>query len=172
MFFWKKSPFRAVFAASALGLCALTASGATYTNDFNTDPASDPNFIIRAPSAWQATGGDAGSGYMSINDAVNSLQGTIVLPDLDAGTVVNSFRFYARIRIGGGTARPADGMSISFADDPGATVGEEGTTTGLSVNFDTWDNGNGEAPAIEIKWNNVVVARKRSPAGSAPTPSS
>jgi len=161
MFFWKKSPLHSVFAASALGLCALTASAATYTNDFNTDPVSDPNLIIRAPSIWRATGSYDNSGYMSINDAINGVQGTIVLPDIDAGTVVNSFKFYSKIRIGGGTTRPADGMSISFADDPGATVGEEGTTTGLSVNLDTWDNGNGEAPAIEIKWNNVVVARKR-----------
>lgn len=158
MFFAKKS----LVAASLLGLCALSASAGSYTNDFNTDPVADPNFIIRAPSAWvNTTGGADGGGYMSINEAANSLQGTIVLPAIDDLQNVVAFSFRAKVRIGGGTARPADGMSISFADDPGATVGEEGTTTGLSLNFDTWDNGNGEAPAIELKWNGVVVARKR-----------
>jgi hypothetical protein len=161
MFFWKRSPLHSLFTASALGLCAISAGAATYTNDFNVDPVADPTLIIRAPSAWRATGSYDNSGYMSINDAENGLQGTIVLPDPDAGSVVNSFRFFSKVRIGGGTTRPADGMSVSFADDPGATVGEEGTPTGLSVNFDTWDNGNGEGQAIEIKWNNVVVARKR-----------
>ena len=42
----------------------------------------------------------------------------------------------------------------------GALVGEEGTTTGLTVSFDTWDNGNGDGPAIDIKHNGVIVAHK------------
>src|SRR5688572_11410391 len=125
MFFWKRSPLQSLFTASALGLCALSAGAATYTNDFNVDPAGDPNLIIRAPSAWRANGSYDNSGYMSINDAANGLQGTVVMPDPDAGSVVNAFKFTSKVRIGGGTTRPADGMSFSFADDPGATVGEE-----------------------------------------------
>src|SRR5688572_9120833 len=163
MFFRQKSPSRLLSAALALPitLCALSASAGSYTNDFNTDPIGDPNLVIRAPAAWRASGSHDGSGYISVTDAINGVQGTIVLPDFDTSTVISSFRFTAKMRIGGGTARPADGMSINFGDDPGATVGEEGTTTGLSLNFDTWDNGNGEAPAIELKWNGTVVARKR-----------
>jgi len=168
MFFWKKFPLRSVFAASGLGLCALTAGAATYTNNFNTDPvAADPNFSLRAPAVWRSTGSYDGSGYISVTDAVNDQQGAFVLPDLDAGaTAVAGFKFNAKVRIGGGTARPADGMSISFADPTdavvaGGTIGEEGTTTGLSINFDTWDNGNGDGPAIDIKHNNVIVAHKR-----------
>jgi len=162
MFFTAQPPARLLSAlALPLALCALSAGAGTYTNDFNADPAGDPNFIIRAPSAWRSTGSYDNSGYMSINDAANGLQGTIVLPDSDAGAVISSFKLTAKVRIGGGTTRPADGMSINFGDDPGATVGEEGTTTGLSLSFDTWDNGNGEGPAIELKWNGAVVARKR-----------
>jgi hypothetical protein len=96
----------------------------------------------------------------------------MVLPDIDPGaTAVIGFKFYAKIRIGGGTARPADGMSISFADPTdavvaGGTVGEEGTTSGLVVSFDTWDNRDGgtalagDGTAIDIKVNNIIVAHK------------
>ena len=152
MFFWKKSPLRSVFAASFMGLGALTVSAATYTNDFNVDPATDPNPLvpsIRAPAVWRATGSYDGSGFVSINDAVAAFKDAMVLPDLDPGaTAVIGFRFNAKVRIGGGTARPADGMSFSFADPTdavvaGGTLGEEGTTTGLVVSFDTWDNRDG-----------------------------
>lgn len=66
----------------------------------------------------------------------------------------------------GGGALPADGFSFNLV--PAATVsqnpgygqpGEEGLDQGLAVNFDTWDNGFGEAPAIEIKWLGQVIAR-------------
>jgi len=173
MFFWKKCPLRSVFAASALGLGALTASGATYTNDFNVDPATDPNPpAIRTPAVWRSTGSFDGSGFVSITDAIGGVQGAMVLPDLDpTATFVYGFRFYAKVRIGGGTARPADGMSFSFADPTdavvaGGTIGEEGTTTGLVVSFDTWDNRDGgsalagDGTAIDIKHNNVIVAHK------------
>jgi hypothetical protein len=29
------------------------------------------------------------------------------------------------------------------------------------VAFDTWDNGGGEAPAIDIKWHGTTVASRR-----------
>lgn len=65
----------------------------------------------------------------------------------------------------GGGFFPADGFSFNLV--PAATVlpnpgygepGEEGLTNGLSINFDTWDNGGGEAPAIEVKWLGQIIA--------------
>src|SRR5207249_10191355 len=53
----------------------------------------------------------------------------------------------------------ADGYSFNWAKDlPTADVGEEGVGTGLSVTLDTYDNGGGEAPGIEIKWHGTRVA--------------
>ena len=74
---------------------------------------------------------------------------------------------------------PADGFSFNIV--PKATVlpnpgygepAEEGLDQGLSINFDTWDNGGGEGPAIEVKWLGNVIARQpfqasQSPAGVA-----
>jgi len=151
--------------AFALALCLSSAYAGTYTNDFNTDPASDPNFVKRQNTApgpqWRATGSYDGSGYMSLTEAVNDQQNLILLPDFDSGATVIGFKFRAKVRIGGGSGRPADGMSINFGDDPGGTVGEEGTSTGISVNLDTWDNDNGDGPAMDIKNNGVIVAHKR-----------
>jgi len=72
---------------------------------------------------------------------------------------------------------PADGFSFNLV--PKATVlsnpgygqpAEEGLGEGLAINFDTWDNGDAEGPAIEVKWLGQLVARtpfqpSQSPAG-------
>ncbi len=146
-----------------LGFGGLSACAGSYSNNLNSDPSAE--ISIRLPSVWRATGSHDGSGYISITDDIGSQQGTIVLPDIDPGLNVIAFTFRAKVRIGGGSARPADGMSITFADATdgivtGGTVGEEGPPTGLSVNLDTWDNGNGDGPAVDIKMNNVIVAHK------------
>src|SRR5262245_58792275 len=129
----------------ALGLLSQSAIAGTFSSNFNTDPTAD-GVDIRTPAKWVASGSYDGSGYISVTDAIGSQQGTIVLPDFDSGANVAGFTFRTKIRIGGGTGRPADGFSFSFADPTdalvaGGTVGEEGTGSGLSVNFDTWDNG-------------------------------
>lgn len=70
------------------------------------------------------------------------------------------------LRIGGGTDRPADGFSLNFVrpNDPllsgdgdgYAGIGsetnlpEEGSTTGLSIGFDEWQNGPAPDPADPI----------------------
>jgi hypothetical protein len=158
IFVWEKSPLGSIWTTSFLGLCALTAGAASYTEDFTTDPTPDPDFIVR----FFGGGGFWHDGYLTITDNYHANQRTtIVLPDFNNANPVSAFRFTARVRIGGGTARPGEGVSISFGDDAGGYVNEEGVATGLTVSFDTRDNRNGEAPAIEMKWNNGVFARKR-----------
>ena len=56
-------------------------------------------------------------------------------------------------------ARPgADGYSFNWGTDLSTSAGEEGTGTGLSVPVDTFDNGGGEAPGLEIKWKGARAA--------------
>jgi hypothetical protein len=90
--------------------------------------------------------------------------GIAYIDDFNGGAPVGGF--FARFKVAlfgstccGGGFFPADGFSFNLV--PAATVlpnpgygepGEEGLTNGLSVNFDTWDNGGGEAPAIDVKW--------------------
>lgn len=59
--------------------------------------------------------------------------------------------------MGGGSGNAADGFSFNFASDlSGSVFGEEGQGTGLTIAFDIYDNGGGEAPAIEAKAGGVV----------------
>src|SRR5688572_15272906 len=151
--------------AISLGFSGVSARAGSYANNFNSDPTADPNFSLRPSAKWVPTGSHDGSGYISLTDAIANQTGTIVTPDID-GLGVTAFNLKMKVRIGGGTARPADGMSVTFADATdsiitGGVVGEEGPLTGLSINLDTYDNGNGDGPAIDIKVDNVIVAHKR-----------
>jgi len=138
---------------------------AVYTNDLNS-PASTNQFLLRGSAVWRASGSYDSGGYISLTDAIESQLGTVVVPDINEGAAnVSAFTFHAKVRIGGGTARPGDGMSISFVDEnwvfENSFATEEGTSNGLSVSFDTWDNGDGDGPAIDIKVDGVIVAHKR-----------
>src|SRR6185503_14634276 len=75
-----------LLAACATFVCSSAHAG-TYANDFNSDPAADPNFSMRPSAIWRPTGSYNGSGYISLTDAIASQQGTIVLPDFDGGAV-------------------------------------------------------------------------------------
>lgn len=105
--------------------------------DFETDPTGVPGFVLfgnRAGSAYQFFDGNPG-GYLQLTEAVGSQTAGIVFPDVDLftnslGEVVSlpikAFRIEMDLRIGNGSRRPADGLSISFArqDDPVLLLGD------------------------------------------------
>src|SRR6185503_18033449 len=73
-------------------------------------------------------------------------------------------------RIGGGTARAADGLSVVIAPDlSNAGFGEEGAGNYLVVSLDTWDNnGTDTAPAFDVKWGgtgdaNIIATKSFQP---------
>jgi hypothetical protein len=135
----------------------------TYSNNFDTMP---PDLIIRPHSKWVASGGVGGSGYLSITDAVNGQgEAGVILPNLDPGVPIGGFNAQFKLRIGGGTDRPADGFSFSFVPEghpiiAAGFIGEEGPAGApLVISFDTYDNNGADtAPAIEVKVNNQAVA--------------
>ena len=116
----------------ALGLL-LTTSARSATNiiDFNTNPTNSGLYALfgnvvgtnNLPAPWRPTGGASGGandGYLAITDASGGSQSTLVFKDLENGLVLKAFTFECDIRIGGGTAVPADGFSINLAsaNDP------------------------------------------------------
>lgn len=160
-----RTPFksRCVWLALAVAVWASPSSvqGGTFSNNLNSEPSGV--IEIRDPARWEPAGGVNGSGYISLTDAVGSLNGTIVLPDLDAGQAIGGFTASFKVRIGGGTSTPADGMSFNFAreDDSivsGGFTGEGGTGTGLAICFDSYNN-SGEAPALNVKVDGQLIAR-------------
>jgi len=105
------------------------------------------------------TGGVGGTGFLVLTEAVGSTNGTVSIADLDTNEIVGGFRLTTKIRIGSGSGRPADGFSVSFGSDVNDTGGgEDGSGSGLRVLLDTYDNGSGEAPAIDLSWAGAVFA--------------
>ena len=99
--------------------------------------------------------------------------GVFVVPAPAAGANVDHIHLHWRSLVGGDDGyfcsyaqfgRPgADGYSLSWATDlPNPPTygnpGEEGAGTGVIVTVDTFDNGGGEAPGLEIKWQGQRVA--------------
>ena len=142
-----------------LGLCTLSMeslTAGTFTADFN-DGSVPPGAAVYGSALVDSAGGVAGTGVLKLTQAINDQTGSFVIEDLDPGSAssVNSFTVQFKVRVGGGTATPADGFSFSVGSDlPAAAWSEEGpTTTGLTVAFDIYDNAGGEAPAIDLRWN-------------------
>ena len=153
-------------AAAALSATALSATAGSYTNDFSGGAAGLTIYSIAgAAPEVRATDGNPG-GYLKLTDAQGGVQSTVIFPDFDGGFPVQAFTFEVDCRIGNGTGNPADGFSINFAKtgDPVFLAGsqfngaaEDGTTTGLSIGFDTYDNGNGDVVGFSIKNDGAIL---------------
>jgi hypothetical protein len=146
------------------------------TFDFNTNPSGILTII--GNGEWRQDGGvsgQAGDGYLSITDSINSQSTKIIFDDFDAGLVVKAFTFSCDLRIGnavGNNGRPADGFSLNYVrandylldetlssgvgwsgtvNEPGYPsangLPEEGSNTGIAIGFDTWDSGSALWPA-------------------------
>ena len=132
-----------------------SARAGSFDADFNDNLVPLGTSLFGDPG--DGTAGVVEDGILKLTKLVGSMQAGFVIDDLDAGGTVSGFTATFKLLIGGGSA--ADGFSFNFGPDvPYGTMGEEGAGTGLSVCFDTYDNGGGEAPAIDLKAGGVVVA--------------
>ena len=170
------------FSSWASALAALCATGlSAYAGSVSYDFDSDPSSILKlyGNATWNSAGGNPDTGgYLSLTEAVNSQRSAIVFDDFDNGSVVKAFNFSMDVRIGGGTATPADGFSVNYvrANDPVITTGdplnnwasglngeanlpEEGSTTGLGIGFDAYDSGSGDVIGISVRVDNVLIAQ-------------
>ncbi|MBM3878407.1 MAG: hypothetical protein FJ387_01615 [Verrucomicrobia bacterium] len=157
-------------AAVGMLLMGTAAQAGSFTSDFSNP--NQPGFTLLGGvrpnnDPYPAILSDALGTYLALTFAENSQMGSIVLNPLDpAGTTIGSFKVSFKTLIGGGSSTPADGWSVYFGNGPimAAPFGEEGpegTDPGITVCFDTYDNGGGEAPAIDVKVNGVIVASKK-----------
>lgn len=175
---------------AALSAAGYSANAGSVFYDLNTDPTSiltlygtgvqstygGGAFLGGTPPFWQATGGAStthagtnviGGGYLHLTDNTGSQRSAILFDDFDNGLVVKAFSFSMDVKIGDGTALPADGFSVNYirsydpvltdvamggnpATDGGiwatgpngeANLPEEGSQTGLGIGFDAWYSG-------------------------------
>lgn len=76
--------------------------------------------------------------------------GSVILPDRTSSNRIAGFSASFQMRM---SSAPGEGCSFVWGSAmPAGPFGEEGAGYGLVVSFDTADNGNGEGPAIDIKW--------------------
>jgi hypothetical protein len=155
-------------------LCIRTVAGGRLCNDFD-------NGVPAGTTLFGGAGVDAGRLKLYTIPQTNGF-GIAYFDDFGGGQFVKAFRATFKAALFGSTCCggglfPADGFSFNLV--PAATVlpspeygqpAEEGLEEGLAVNFDTWDNDVGEAPAVEIKWLGQIIAAapfqaSQSPAG-------
>jgi hypothetical protein len=132
----------AIGASLLLGVAGLAGS---FTGNFNT--ASETGFTLGGEAAIDAN-------RLLLTAAANDKTGSVTFDDLDGGMPIESFTANFKLQIGPGSGNAADGVSLSFGPDvaAGNTYGEDGPNgTALTVAFDIYDNGLGEAPAIDIR---------------------
>lgn len=123
----------------------LSTQAGTFTNNF--DNGTPPGATVYGNTFVDTTGGVGNSGCLKLTTAINSESGSFVLPDLDSGAQIFGFDLSYDLLLGGGTATPADGVSLCFGPDlPAAAWGERGAGTGWTFFMDTYDNGTTEVP--------------------------
>jgi archaellum component FlaG (FlaF/FlaG flagellin family) len=145
---------RALIIAPMLAAASLIPLQAgTFSNNFGTDPTGI--VIFEGTAAW------APAGYVSLTEAVNSQQGGMGIPDFDAGAEVGGFTATFKLQIGPGSGNAADGFSFNWGADAPINTSEEGGGTGLTIAWDIYDNGGGEAPSIDAKVGGVTIAQKK-----------
>jgi hypothetical protein len=123
----------------------MSAQAGTFTTNFNTGalPAgSHTNANSNGGAYLELTGGVGDSGCLKLTKNINSQNGSFILDDLDAGQPIYGFDMTFKLRIGGGSSTPADGMSVSVGPDLTDTVlfGETGTGSGVRFDWDIYNN--------------------------------
>ena len=133
-----------------------------YEQDFNgfadgTTELGDGSTLESTPADVNSVQGEA---LRITDDATESTAAAYFIPGLGAQQTESfsaDFIFSLFDEDGGNPA--ADGFSFNFgAIAPGASGSEEGFGTGLSVEFDTWDNGGGGENGFNVAVDNVDVA--------------
>jgi len=138
----------ALAAALSIGASEHSHAGG-YVNDFSSS--------VGAASLRGSAVLDAGS--VRLTENLPGQEGSLVIPNLDPGSSVQSFDASFTLAIGPTGSPPADGVSFSFGPPPGGTYGESGAPTGVVVTFDLFDNGESPTPpVIRIVVNGTQVA--------------
>ncbi|MDP6338366.1 MAG: sugar-binding protein, partial [Verrucomicrobiota bacterium] len=144
-------PHMIVFGKTAPDAALVTLTGleviSSFSEDFNGEDGEHSELITLEGTAAHT------EGELIITEAANSQNGGALLEDFSDGAAFSNFELSFRLFMGNGTARPADGFSVSIDNDlPNlASPAEEGAGNGLKICFDAWDSGGGDlAPQIEV----------------------
>src|SRR5690242_10728688 len=113
----------------------LPAKAGTFTSNFDSGalpPGTATNSNTTGGAFLDTTGGVGNSGCLKLTKNINSENGSFIVDDLDAGSPIYGFDVTFKLRIGGGSSPPADGMSLSVGSDVqmNSLFGEGGAGSG------------------------------------------
>ncbi|MBL9167749.1 MAG: hypothetical protein JNN07_08410 [Verrucomicrobiales bacterium] len=152
-------------AALTLAITPNNALSASFTTGF--DPDLGVPGILYGRALLDLNGGSGDGPVLKLTQA-NGEAGGLILDDLDGGSAIGAFVATFKLRMGNDTSSPpqGDGFSFSFGPDIPDSVfpfPEEGAGSGLIVSFDSFNNAGpaGEAPAVEVKFNDQIIASKK-----------
>lgn len=164
----KKNLLHVLICLALLGGVQSNRAG-TFNADFNTGIPAGITLYGNAVDYDHSTGGVGNTGVLKLTTATGSQQSTAIIDDFDYGEIIGGFEVTFDLYIGSGNG--ADGLSFFFGDFADGSYGEEGpgNINGLTISFDVYNNGGtpAEAPAIDLKWNNVILIHRL--VGSAST---
>lgn len=137
-------------------LGTLSASAGSFFSDFDLGlPDATATY---GTASVDPNGGVNDSGVLKITRAQNNENGAFIVEDLDEGQPISAFTVNFKALVGGGTASPAEGFALNFANDlPNSVFGSPqfGNGTGLSVLFQLFNvTGN---PKMIVRFNGVDV---------------
>jgi hypothetical protein len=129
------------------------------TLNFN-DGLVPTNTAVSGNAFVTNSGGVGDSGMLVLTLNQNGQGGGFLIQPLLGGAEVSALWASFDLHISEGTGRPADGLSFNYGPDVGGSGSgpEPSNAGGLSIVFDTYDNGGGEAPAIEVRWKGQIVS--------------
>jgi len=137
-------------------LTALILPPPTVSYDFGDCSTQPPNTRFLGTAGLTDSGDPAYGCVAQLTFDAAGLEGSFIVdPDPAVPpTPVAGWSIFWNMVLGGGTATPADGISLVVTTDPLTSPwGEEGSGGQFIVSFDTYDNGNGDdAPSIDVRW--------------------
>ncbi|MDB6025264.1 MAG: hypothetical protein JWM68_1487 [Verrucomicrobiales bacterium] len=128
----------------------LRATAGTFFDDFNSGPP--PNASTFGSAKVDAAGGFNGSGVLKLTVARADQIGSFVVDPLDGTKRVSSFLATFKAYIGGGGGTSADGFAFHFAPNIPDAPFSEIAGSGLTLIFDTFQNGTEIAPGISMQF--------------------
>ncbi|MEY4245551.1 MAG: hypothetical protein RLZZ245_3136, partial [Verrucomicrobiota bacterium] len=115
--------------------------------DFDT--MEQPDLVVTPSTVSQA-------GYFELTPASGNRNGSAVWTPVAERQRVKHLMATFEVQLTNGSATPADGFSFNFGPDLKAAIpfSQDGVGRGLSVTFDTFDNGGSDtAPAAEVLYD-------------------
>ena len=156
---------RCIQTSLLLTAATLSARAGTFSTDFNSGDLPAGSHTNGPNGAYlELTGGVGDSGCLKITKNINSQNGSFILDDLDGGMPIYGFDITYKVRIGGGSSTPADGMAVCVSPDFSDTSiwGETGAGSWLRFCWPFY-TGSGQTPpdpAIKVRVGDGIVAWK------------